>query len=61
MRETDVRTPKLDLQMCKMILTDDNRLLFEFKKGKRCECLSWESLNQKINEFTEGKIPIITI
>lgn len=50
-KEREMRTPKLNLLICKMQLTEDNSLMFELKSGKRTECISLETLVRVINEF----------
>ena len=54
MREYEIRTPQLNLLICKVILTDDNRLLLEFKIGKRVERMPEEMFWDKIDTFVQN-------
>ena len=54
MREYEIRTPQLNLLICKVILTDDNRLLLEFKNGKRVERMPEEMFWDKIDTFVQN-------
>lgn len=60
MTEKEIRTPKLNLLLCKMIITEERKLVLELKNGKRVEQLPLEAFLAEINAFMhEDKLHII--
>ena len=57
MREKEIRTPHLNLLLCKAVITDEGKLFLELKNGKRMERLPMEEFLVEINNFTQGQIP----
>lgn len=55
MKEKEIRTPQLNLLLCKIIMTEERELVLEFKNGKRVEQLPLEALLAEINEFMRGE------
>ena len=53
MREREIRTPDYNLYFCKAIITDDKKLFFEFKNGKRVERIPAETILAEINDFMQ--------
>lgn len=63
MKEKEIRTPNLNLLLCKVILTEEGKVMLEFKNGKRVEQLPMDVFVAEINDFTQecvAKIHITT-
>lgn len=54
MKEKEIRTPQLNLLLCKIIMTEERELVLELKNGKRVEQLPLEALLAEFNDFLQG-------
>ena len=61
MMEREIRTPNLNLLLCKLVLTDEGKLVLELKNGKRVEQLPVETLYYEINNFLQGHVPKVLL
>lgn len=61
MREREIRTPNHNLMFCKAVLTEEGKVMLEFKNGKRSDRLSVEEFFAEINNFAQGCVPKLHI
>jgi len=61
MREHEIRTPHHNLLFCKVVISDDKKLVIETKNGKRVEQFPMEAFLAEINSFTNGIMPELHI
>ncbi|MBR2407842.1 MAG: hypothetical protein IKB07_02685 [Lachnospiraceae bacterium] len=61
MKEKEIRTPKLNLLFCKVIVTAEKKIVLELKNGKRMEQVPIERFLAEIEDFTKGDIPKLDI
>lgn len=52
-KEKEIRTPNLNLLLCKIVLTEEGKLMLELKNGKRVEQLSVDAFLAEINDFAQ--------
>lgn len=51
MKEKEIRTPKLNLLLCKLLVMDDGKAVLEFKNGKREERIPVDTFIAEVNDF----------
>lgn len=56
MRVKEIRTPHLNLLICKLVITDEGKMVLEFKNGKRVEQYPVEDFHREINSFKHGYV-----
>lgn len=54
MREKEIRTPKLKLLLCKLLVMEDGKAVLEFKNGKREERIPVDAFIAEVNDFVQG-------
>ncbi len=54
MREKEIRTPNLNLLFCKIVVTDEEKIVLELKNGKRMEQVPIDMFLAEIEAFTQG-------
>ena len=53
MKEKEIRTPKLNLLLCKLLIMEDGKAMLEFKNGKREERIPVETFIAEVNDFLQ--------
>lgn len=53
----EIRTPQLNLLLCKVVITEEENLVLELKNGKRVEQLPLDVFLTEINDFAKRYAP----
>lgn len=61
MMEREIRTPCQKLLFCKLVFTNDRKLVLELKNGKRVEQLPIDVFLNEINNFAQECAPKLHI
>ena len=61
MKKMEIRTPNLNLLFCKVVVTDEGKIVLELKNGKHMEQMPIEMFLAEIEAFTQGGMPKFNI
>ena len=53
MREKEIRTPNLNMLLCKLVYTEKGEIVLELKNGKRSEQIAIKAFIEEINDFIQ--------
>jgi len=56
MIEKEIRTPQLNILFCKMIITEEGKIIMELKNGKRVEQVPLEAFLTEVNRLISSEI-----